>query len=133
MFENECVSDDFDPKYHPFYGNCFIYNNGKNLKSITQKGQIGSLLFEFFIGSLAASNSSEIGSGGVVFISNYSQSPFEFPEYLLNPTLKTQMGLERTYSKRLDAPYSTCRNKARCEHSVRLIHLPWIMSYEIYS
>jgi len=109
MFGQKCEPEDFESSYHPFYGNCFIFNSGKQLRKITQKGQLASFSFQLFVGSLGASNTSEIGSGGVVFISNHSQSPFEFPEYLLNPTLMTRVGIERTYGQRLNAPYSMCK------------------------
>lgn len=135
----ECDYDDFIPTYLFSYGNCFIYNSGKNvrgetipIKNILQTGSINGLNLQLYAGS-QFKNEIESSQGAAIYISNHSYSPTEYTEIIMPVGFRTKISMQRMIQIKLSKPYSNCMRNEPSESDSDLVRIVKSLGYDYSS
>jgi len=113
----QCYSTDFY-LYETFdYGNCYTFNGLKNsdgsdtsVKQTTKSGPNSGLILELFTGVGGSQDYYTIKSGVFVLVHNNSVKPLvQYDGVNVQTGTSTNIRVSRTYSSKLDLPYSNCR------------------------
>jgi hypothetical protein len=113
----QCYSTDFY-LYETFdYGNCYTFNGLKNsdgsdasVKQTTKSGPNSGLILELFTGVGGSQDYYTIKSGVFVLVHNNSVKPLvQYDGVNVQTGTSTNIRVSRTFSSKLDLPYSNCR------------------------
>ena len=115
----DCNENDFERVYSSVYGNCFVFNSGKNSKGdILPKlknmidGSLHGLNLILYVGIPDYFQGFYQYSGVKIFVSNSSfKSMFE-NEISVSTGAETYITLQRTFLNQLAYPYSNCHIQA---------------------
>jgi hypothetical protein len=106
-----CCSMNFTWFFHNLYGNCFTFNDGSNadILKITIPGHLYGLQLEIFLGEPKLQTKYETNDGMIVFVHNQS-APVHMLNHgvLVSTNTETNIGIKRTFLKRLPEPHGTC-------------------------
>jgi amiloride-sensitive sodium channel subunit alpha/amiloride-sensitive sodium channel subunit gamma len=113
---NPCSQDDFVWFYNVYYGNCYMFNSGKNstggtvpLKSLNQAGKQNGLMLELYTGqNNKPPEFLNPSTGAHIFINNYTIMPTLFDGLSAATSKETNIAVSRTLKYRLPSPYSDC-------------------------
>ena len=116
--QEPCTADDFEWIFNPRFGNCFVFNSGRNssgdavpIKTVTGGGFLEAFDLEIFVG-VADSFSDIIASdqrGALVSIDNKTSFAYELLNGLeLATSSRTAIGVERSFFDQYPYPFSEC-------------------------
>ena len=109
----ECTPDDFDWFYNIPYGNCFTFNNDRNLKGerkkTQQKGILNGLSFKLFLGNPSNVNKVIKTTGVLLVVHNNSLQPMPLDGMNIANGEITYVNVKRTFSSKLENPYNDCK------------------------
>ena len=111
-----CSKDDFVWFYSVLYGNCYVFNSGKNssggtvpLKYLNQAGKTNGLKLELYVGqSNKPFDFINPCTGIHLIINNYTVSSTVFDGLDAATSKETNIAVGRTLTYRLPYPYSGC-------------------------
>lgn len=110
----ECNENDFEKYYHYFFGNCFIFNSGKNLKTINRASKMDSLTVELFLGleynSLSFNQRSQ---GAVLMINENKEKALVNGWYEIPSGFETNIKLKKISFEKQSHPYSNCEKEGQ--------------------
>ena len=109
---NPCNASDFVEKFDPWYGNCYEFNGGRDLKKIITPGWFNGLQLEVYVNfyeKLNAINSLWGGLGALIRIDNSSYLvDHDLNGITIQSGLQTNIIVDRSFKFMLAKPYSTC-------------------------
>jgi hypothetical protein len=114
----KCNWKDFERIFHNLYGNCLVFNSGRNylgetvpIKKLKQAGRFAGLQLEMFTDLPKPLKKIGPGFTGVIlFLGNNSfRNVYEDEqEILVSPGALTYIAVQRTIVNQMDQPYSEC-------------------------
>ena len=115
----DCNASNFEWFYDPSYGNCFIFNSGRNSKSekfkimeSTESGSISGLKLWLYIGYL---NAPPFVLSSGIHISVYNQTLFSKPRTSegidVSGGTQTHVIIKRVFDENLPSPFNDCKLK----------------------
>ncbi len=109
------VSTDFRWFFHSYYGNCYIFNSGKNLngdqvsiKSSYKAAQYDALQLELYVGESNNLEEFTTNLGFQFIIANHSDSFNVLDSIDVSTGFETNIVIDRTSFKQMPKPYSDC-------------------------
>lgn len=112
---NSCWPDEFDWYFDFNYGNCFVFNSGKNQsghtaekKFITRTGKLDGFVLELYVGVPDYIQTLDSSIGAVVFIGNDSIALSSMDSIDVPAGKETNLVIDRLFVKQLNKPYSDC-------------------------
>ena len=112
---SKCDLDDFDWHYNFYYGNCYTFNNGRNLNgkisniyNSTQPGFNNGLRLKLFLGDPSKTHKIFQSYGVHVYVHNKSSKPRYEEGVDVSSGEKTHVVINRIFENNLEFPYTNC-------------------------
>lgn len=110
----KCTAKDFQTFFHPFFGNCFSFNNDKRIKQASLQGPHYGLSMELFVGDPKIQVKHDLGDGIILTIHNQSKIPHLNSDRILVSTgTETDLKINRHFISKLGPPYSKCLKRGK--------------------
>ena len=123
--QKPCDQSDFEWMYHAEYGNCFVFNTGRNsstgaympIKQVHNTGSKYGLSVDLFVGISEAWEKFYESTGAVLLISNKTFLAKKAGEIVVSPGVQTKISVTRTHLHQKPMPYSNCSLEAENSYS----------------
>ena len=130
--QQPCSCTDFEWVYNSFYGNCFVFNSGRNssgglipLKKNKEAGAFAGLYLELFTSMTAelAKFSSKVSGFRIYMGNNSARRLMEVQQEILVSTgAVTDIAVQRTFVSQMEKPYSECEHSSDSLFYKRLVN-----------